>query len=104
MWAFYAVIKIEMEVKTSASTSKTNKEEDDDDNDDDKLFLWYGWLTKGVQPYLQPKTQNNCQRSSPSRISDTPQTGFEPVQNLSSCLVEWSCAVVMTAMPRGWNM
>ena len=104
MWAFYAVIKIEMEVKTSASTSKTNKEEDDDDNDDDKLFLWYGWLTKGVQPYLQPKTQNNCQRSSPSRISDTPQTGFEPVQNLSSCLVEWSCAVVMNAIPRGWNM
>ena len=40
---FIAVIKTEMEVKTSASTSKTNKEEDDDDdNDDDKLFLWYG--------------------------------------------------------------
>ena len=37
-----------------------------------------------------------CQRSSPSRISDTPRAGFEPAQNLSSDLVEWSCAVVIT--------
>ena len=22
--------------------------DDDDDNDNDELFLWYGWLTKGV--------------------------------------------------------
>ena len=22
--------------------------DDDDDDDDDKLFLWYGWPTKGV--------------------------------------------------------
>ena len=22
---------------------------DDDDDDDDELFLWYGWLTKGVE-------------------------------------------------------
>ena len=22
--------------------------DDDDDDEDDKLFLWYGWLTKGV--------------------------------------------------------
>ena len=21
---------------------------DDDDDDDDELFLWYGWLTKGI--------------------------------------------------------
>ena len=27
---------------------------DDDDDDDDELFLWYGWPTKGVQPYFQP--------------------------------------------------
>ena len=26
----------------------------DDDDDDDELFLWYGWSTKGVQPYFQP--------------------------------------------------
>ena len=23
-------------------------DDDDDDDEDDKLFLWYGWLTKGV--------------------------------------------------------
>ena len=31
---------------------------------------------------------DHCQRSSPSRISDTPQAGFEPAQNLNSGLVE----------------
>ena len=40
-------------------------------------------------------SRDHCQRSSPSRISDTPWAGFEPVQNLSSGFVEWSCAVVM---------
>ena len=34
-----------------------------------------------------------CQRSSPSRISDTPRAGFEPAQNLSSGFVERSWAV-----------
>ena len=29
---------------------------------------------------------DQCQRSSPSRISDTPLTGFEPPQNVSSGL------------------
>ena len=43
---------------------------------------------------------DHCQRSSPSRISDTPRARFEPVQNLSSGLVEWSCAVVITTTPR----
>ena len=33
-----------------------------------------------------------------------PQGGFEPAQNLSSGLVEWSCAVVITTTPwRGWR-
>ena len=31
---------------------------------------------------------DHCQSSSPLRISDTPQAGFEPAQNLGSCLVE----------------
>ena len=26
----------------------TNDDDDDDDDDDDELFLWHGWLTKGV--------------------------------------------------------
>ena len=42
----------------------------------------------------------HCQRSSPSWISDTSRAGFEPAQNLSSGLVEWSCAVVITTTPR----
>ena len=45
-------------------------------------------------------SRDYCQRSSPSRISDTPRAGFEPKQNLSSGLVEWSCAVVITTTPR----
>ena len=42
---------------------------------------------------------DHYQRSSPSRISDTPRAGFEPAQNLSSGLVEWSCAVVINTTP-----
>ena len=38
------------------------------------------------------------QRSSPLRISNTSWAGFEPAQNLSSGIVEWSCAVVITTM------
>ena len=33
-------------------------------------------------------SRDHCQRSSPSRISDTPRAWFEPAQNLSSGLVE----------------
>ena len=45
-------------------------------------------------------SREHCQRSSPSRISDMRGAGFEPAQNLSSGLVEWSCAVVITTTPR----
>ena len=48
-------------------------------------------------------SRDHCQRSSPSRISDTPQAGFEPAQNLSLGLVEWSCAVGITTTPRSHN-
>ena len=41
-------------------------------------------------------SQDHCQRSSASRISNTPRAGFEPAQNLSSGFVEWSFAVVIT--------
>ena len=40
-------------------------------------------------------SQDHCQISSPSRISDIPQAGFELMQNLSSGLVEISCTVVI---------
>ena len=45
-------------------------------------------------------SRDHCQRSSPSRISDTPPAGFEPAQNLSSGLIEWSCAIVITTTSR----
>ena len=48
-------------------------------------------------------SQDHCQRYSPSRISDTTRAGFEPAQNLSSGLAEWSCAVVITTAPRRHN-
>ena len=41
-------------------------------------------------------SRDHCQRSSPSRISDSPLAGFELAQNLSSGFVEWSCAVAIT--------
>ena len=41
-------------------------------------------------------SRNHCQRPSPPQISDKPRAGFETEQNLSSSLVEWSCAVVIT--------
>ena len=43
-------------------------------------------------------SRDHCQRSSSSRISDTPRAEFEPAQNLSSGLVEWSCAVVISSL------
>ena len=44
--------------------------------------------------------RDHCQRSSLSQISDTARAGFEPAANLSSALVEWSCAVVITTTPQ----
>ena len=41
-------------------------------------------------------SREHCQRSSPSRISDTPRAGLESAQNLNSGLVEWSFALVTT--------
>ena len=42
---------------------------------------------------------DHCPRSSSLRISDTPQVGFEPAQNLGSGVIEWSCAVLITTTP-----
>ena len=44
-------------------------------------------------------SQDHSQRSSPSRISDTPREGIKPAQNLSLGFAEWSCAVVITTAP-----
>ena len=46
-------------------------------------------------------SRDHCQRSSPSRTSDTPKAEFEPVQNLSlGWSSKWSCAVVITTTSR----
>ena len=41
-------------------------------------------------------SQDHCQGSPPSWISDTPWEGFEPAQNLSPDFTEWSCLVMET--------
>ena len=46
-------------------------------------------------------SQDHCQRSSPSQISDTLQAGFKPAQNLSWDSAEWSFSVAITIAPRG---
>ena len=48
-------------------------------------------------------SRDHCQRSSPSWISNTPWTGFEPAQNLISGLVKWGGAVVITTTPQRHN-
>ena len=54
------------------------------------------WLTdERPLAYFQPGA-TDCQRSSPLRISDTPQAGFEPVQNLRVETFVESCAVVIS--------
>ena len=59
--------------------------------------MWYGWPQKA---FSFISSQDHCQRASPSEISNTSRTGFKPVLNLSSGLVEWSCAVVIITTPR----
>ena len=61
-------------------------------------IVYVVWLTDERRSLIS--SRDHCQRSSPSRISDTPRAGFEPAQSLSSGLVEWSCAVVITTTPQ----
>ena len=42
------------------------------------------------------KKQKKKTPTPPSQISDMPQAGFEPTQNLNSGFVEWSYAEVIT--------
>ena len=62
-------------------------------------MLWLWWTVFVLLFYLISSC-NHCRWSSSSQISDRPQTGFEPAQNLSSDLVEWSCAVVIITTSR----
>ena len=41
-------------------------------------------MVDGRKAFSLISSRDHCQRSSPSRISDTPRAGFEPAHNLSS--------------------
>ena len=60
------------------------------------FFFFFCGMVDQWKAFNLISSQDHCQRSSPLRISDTPWAGFEPAQNLSSGLVEWSCAVAIT--------
>ena len=56
----------------------------------------FGGMVDWRKAFCVISSRDDCQRSSSSRISNTPQTGFEPLQNLSPVLDEWSYTVVIT--------
>ena len=65
----------------------------DDEEDMVKMIMMmmmncFCGMIDGRKAFSLISSQNHCQRSSPSQISDTPRAGFEPAQNLSSGLVE----------------
>ena len=65
-------------------------------NDDDEKFV----CGMGEQWKASSLISNHdyCQRPSPLQICGTPRAGFEPTQNLSSGLVDWTCEVVITTV------
>ena len=58
------------------------------ENDDDELMNYFCGMVDRRKAFSLISSRDHCQRSSPSRISNTPRAGFEPAQNLSSGLVE----------------
>ena len=59
------------------------------------------FYVKTLDPPLSGKIlKTHHQGSSPSRIFSMPGAGLKPAQNLSSCFVERSCAVVITTTPQ----
>ena len=68
-------------------------------NDDELMMNCFCGMVDQRKTLGFISSRDHCQRFSPSQISDTPQAGFEPAQNLSSHFVEWSCAVVITTIP-----
>ena len=70
-------------------------------------FLWMMNCFYGMVDWRKVfsiiSSRDYCQRSSPSRISNTPQAGFEPAQNLRSGVAGQSCTVVRTTTLRRPN-
>ena len=59
------------------------------------MMIWFCCMVDRRKAFSFISSEDHCQRSSPSWISDTPRAGFEPALNLISGFVEWSCAVVI---------
>ena len=65
------------------------------------MMNWFCGMVHRRKAFSLIFSRDHCQRSSPSPIlTETLQGGFEARENLSSGLVEWSCAVVITTTPR----
>ena len=66
---------------------------DDDDDDDVELFLWYGWLTKGVESYFQPGSLSEILTITNLWIAASKIWTYA---YLSVGFVDWSCAEEIT--------
>ena len=64
-----------------------------------RMNCFYGMVVRR-KAFSRISNRDHCQRSSPSWISGTPRAGFESAQSLSLGLVKWSCAEVITSIPR----
>ena len=58
-------------------------DDDDDDDDDDELFCG---MVDRRKAFSLISSRVHCQRSSQSRISDTPGAGFEPIPRIPKIL------------------
>ena len=54
----------------------------------DEFMNWFCGMVDQRKAFSLISSWDHCQRSSLSRISDTPRAGFGPAQNLSSGFVE----------------
>ena len=70
-----------------------------DDDDVNMMMNCFCGMVDRQKVFSVIFSRDHCQRFPPSQISDTSRAGFEPAQNLSSDLVEWSCAVSITTTP-----
>ena len=89
--------------KFKAEKCKSYKRDTKDLKTFDELKCFCGMVDRW-KAYNLISSRDHCQRSSPSRTSDTERARFEPAQNLSSGFVEWSCAAVLTTTPRRKNI
>ena len=63
------------------------------------MMSWFCGMVHQREALSLISSWENCQRSSPSQTSNTPEAGFQPAQSLSSGFVELSCAVVINTTP-----